>query len=143
MSRDNIGNHVAELTLRDHEAHYPPMTLSSTSSLDEILNAWREEAAASTYSRERIKGTAFERLCIAYLAHDPTQQTQVEHPVPYADWAQERGLPQTDSGIDLVAKVRGGEGWCAIQCKFRVEGCLLYTSPSPRDRTRSRMPSSA
>ena len=25
----------------------------------------------------------------------------------------------------------------------RVELCLLYTSPSPRDRTRSRMPSSA
>ena len=25
----------------------------------------------------------------------------------------------------------------------RVRGCLLYTSPSPRDRTRSRMPSSA
>ena len=26
---------------------------------------------------------------------------------------------------------------------FRICGCLLYTSPSPRDRTRSRMPSSA
>ena len=30
---------------------------------------------------------------------------------------------------------------------FRIKGeassCLLYTSPSPRDRTRSRMPSSA
>ena len=25
----------------------------------------------------------------------------------------------------------------------RAIGCLLYTSPSPRDRTRSRMPSSA
>eukprot|EP00657_Telonema_sp_P-1_P008296 TRINITY_DN291_c0_g1_i4.p1 TRINITY_DN291_c0_g1~~TRINITY_DN291_c0_g1_i4.p1 ORF type:complete len:100 (-),score=42.12 TRINITY_DN291_c0_g1_i4:23-322(-) len=25
----------------------------------------------------------------------------------------------------------------------RFMGCLLYTSPSPRDRTRSRMPSSA
>ena len=24
-----------------------------------------------------------------------------------------------------------------------VDACLLYTSPSPRDRTRSRMPSSA
>ena len=24
-----------------------------------------------------------------------------------------------------------------------IEDCLLYTSPSPRDRTRSRMPSSA
>ena len=31
-------------------------------------------------------------------------------------------------------------------CIFDVDqntGCLLYTSPSPRDRTRSRMPSSA
>ena len=26
---------------------------------------------------------------------------------------------------------------------YKSHGCLLYTSPSPRDRTRSRMPSSA
>ena len=26
---------------------------------------------------------------------------------------------------------------------FTVKGCLLYTSPSPRDRQKSRMPSSA
>ena len=32
-----------------------------------------------------------------------------------------------------------------IQCRktHGIYGCLLYTSPSPRDRTRSRMPSSA
>ena len=29
------------------------------------------------------------------------------------------------------------------QAKTLLKGCLLYTSPSPRDRTRSRMPSSA
>ena len=29
------------------------------------------------------------------------------------------------------------------QVRERFESCLLYTSPSPRDRTRSRMPSSA
>ena len=29
------------------------------------------------------------------------------------------------------------------EVSFEVTGCLLYTSPSPRDRTRSRMPSSA
>ena len=29
------------------------------------------------------------------------------------------------------------------QLEARIAGCLLYTSPSPRDRTRSRMPSSA
>ena len=28
-------------------------------------------------------------------------------------------------------------------CRGLLRGCLLYTSPSPRDRTRSRMPSSA
>ena len=27
--------------------------------------------------------------------------------------------------------------------KYTDQSCLLYTSPSPRDRTRSRMPSSA
>ena len=30
-----------------------------------------------------------------------------------------------------------------LRSELRKEGCLLYTSPSPRDRTRSRMPSSA
>ena len=29
------------------------------------------------------------------------------------------------------------------EAKIDEKGCLLYTSPSPRDRTRSRMPSSA
>ena len=31
-----------------------------------------------------------------------------------------------------------------LNCEpYKKIGCLLYTSPSPRDRTRSRMPSSA
>ena len=34
---------------------------------------------------------------------------------------------------------RGGFGWLGNICM----GCLLYTSPSPRDATLSRMPSSA
>ena len=36
--------------------------------------------------------------------------------------------------------------WNGGERKFRLgrgQRCLLYTSPSPRDRTRSRMPSSA
>ena len=31
----------------------------------------------------------------------------------------------------------------AFKLLLEYQGCLLYTSPSPRDRTRSRMPSSA
>ena len=30
-----------------------------------------------------------------------------------------------------------------VHCEHGCYDCLLYTSPSPRDRTRSRMPSSA
>ena len=43
-------------------------------------------------------------------------------------WAKEKGLPRT------IGHTAGVEA---------LKTCLLYTSPSPRDRTRSRMPSSA
>ena len=33
--------------------------------------------------------------------------------------------------------------WEELQMMAKKNNCLLYTSPSPRDRTRSRMPSSA
>ena len=38
----------------------------------------------------------------------------------------------------------GKKGWMDIASNnYTIISCLLYTSPSPRDRTRSRMPSSA
>ena len=46
---------------------------------------------------------------------------------------------------EFLLIVRASEESC-IKLKFspdNSEDCLLYTSPSPRDRTRSRMPSSA
>ena len=58
------------------------------------------------------------------------------------------------SSVDVPDELR-----CPISCELfqdpvlaadgfnyereHIETCLLYTSPSPRDRTRSRMPSSA
>ena len=42
-------------------------------------------------------------------------------------------------GVDLDS-VCGGRGLCG---RCQVLTCLLYTSPSPRDRQKSRMPSSA
>ena len=48
--------------------------------------------------------------------------------------------------LDLYAKMVSEGSWkdygLNISSK-QVSFCLLYTSPSPRDRTRSRMPSSA
>ena len=40
-------------------------------------------------------------------------------------------------GVENIAEAR------VVKVKIDREDCLLYTSPSPRDRTRSRMPSSA
>ena len=39
----------------------------------------------------------------------------------------------SDLGVDTSPRVE----------QTKVEDCLLYTSPSPRDRQKSRMPSSA
>ena len=42
----------------------------------------------------------------------------------------------------LVVRAQVGSFWCA-SCGRLLCDCLLYTSPSPRDATLSRMPSSA
>ena len=60
----------------------------------------------------------------------------------------EKKLPNSTK----VVVIGGGVVGCSVAyhlAKFGwkdtvlLESCLLYTSPSPRDRTRSRMPSSA
>ena len=65
------------------------------------------------------------------------------------------GLPDTFTILDrpdsedLMALARQELGLAATRNRFPLKGtclsiyCLLYTSPSPRDRQKSRMPSSA
>ena len=61
-------------------------------------------------------------------------------------------LHQNFSNIIVVGaggSTQGSKAITSFLCEKRViyfdhlDSCLLYTSPSPRDRTRSRMPSSA
>ena len=56
-------------------------------------------------------------------------------------------LSENNSGIDTKMNVLTKVGPIKLTDIITVtewkENCLLYTSPSPRDRTRSRMPSSA
>ena len=47
----------------------------------------------------------------------------------------------SDDKVVIVSAKRTPIG--SFQGNFESLNCLLYTSPSPRDRTRSRMPSSA
>nr|WP_272916485.1 DEAD/DEAH box helicase family protein [Qipengyuania vulgaris] len=71
---------------------------------------------------EREKGTYFERLCVEFLKSDPEMAQEFEDAWPYADWAQMQGLDGRDVGIDVVAKIRDEDGFCAVQCKFYQEG---------------------
>ena len=53
--------------------------------------------------------------------------------------AQEDSMPR--ESFDVVLPILDDEG--NLTGDTETKTCLLYTSPSPRDRTRSRMPSSA
>ena len=57
--------------------------------------------------------------------------------------AEELGVRVTTIRTGVVLDLKGGALPKQITPFKMFVGCLLYTSPSPRDRTRSRMPSSA
>ncbi len=81
--------------------------------LRNLLDSYRKAART-----ERDKGKYFERVAVAFLTHDPVQIQQYETVQTYKDWAAAHGWDGRDTGIYLVAKLRGEEGFAAIQCKF-------------------------
>ena len=97
-------------------------TSPSSDALVEALARWREEASSADANRLRDMGTAFEDLCLVFLRNDPTQQTQFSEVQRYTQWAHSQGLSGQDTGIDLVAKLRDEDSFCAIQCKFYAKG---------------------
>ena len=70
-----------------------------------------------------LDGQVVERILKQFKISSDDLRGYIEHNAPRGDRAE-------DDGADLTVTPR-------------VKSCLLYTSPSPRDRQRSRMPSSA
>ena len=71
----------------------------------------------------------FAQLCLSAPLLQTLATLGYRTPTP----VQVQAIPAILAGRDLMAAAQTGTG----------KTCLLYTSPSPRDRTRSRMPSSA
>ena len=52
-------------------------------------------------------------------------------------------LPVFNTVADAVKQTEANATVIYVPAKFAAKACLLYTSPSPRDKRQSRMPSSA
>ena len=68
--------------------------------------------------RRRDQGTLFEEVCLAWLRHDVIGRFKRVR--TFAEWAADEGRSGQDMGIDLVADMADGSGWCAVQCKFHA-----------------------
>ena len=85
-----------------------------SSSLQKALSIIRERS-----NNDTELGTAFENLTKVFLENDAIQKQEYEEVWHYTDWAKKSpDYNAKDIGIDLVAKLRDGSGFCAIQCKF-------------------------
>ena len=92
------------------------------------------------------------------IRHVPLEHAGIEKGVRYNQRGGIAGIEKIETGIegfDMISEgglpkgrttlIAGtsGSAKTVFAVQFLSEGCLLYTSPSPRDRQRSRMPSSA
>ena len=87
--------------------------------LEHLLDKIRQKYPGPENSTNR--GTAFENVVKVFLEEDSIQKQQFKKVWHYRDWAEEHshtGLPSSDTGIDLVAALKDGSGFCVVQCKF-------------------------
>ena len=86
--------------------------------------------------KRKLKGTEFQIKVWNEIAKIPKGETK-----SYKEVAIAIRRPKS---YRAVANACGKNPYpIEIPCHRVIKSCLLYTSPSPRDRTRSRMPSSA
>ena len=91
-------------------------------------------------SIKKVEATRAQRM-----ANEPRRMTADEKDALLAAYHpdyKEEGFITLKVGPNKGEKVPTELGYL-LESNSRILGCLLYTSPSPRDRTRSRMPSSA
>ncbi|MBQ7221671.1 MAG: DEAD/DEAH box helicase, partial [Synergistaceae bacterium] len=68
-------------------------------------------------SSDSEKGRLFELLCLYFLRHDKLHKSLYSDARLWKDSPIANGQP--DTGIDIVAKLRDSDSYCAVQCKFR------------------------
>ena len=119
-STSKTNNSVAEIKVGSHDE-----SLIKTSSFAAIL-----DLENATPTREGLVGTTYRPDLFV-----PAEYIKIKRGGLYSDGKHCKGLEaDISNGLDELI---------AIYIADNVWPCLLYTSPSPRDATLSRMPSSA
>ena len=97
-----------------------------------------------------ISGGSYESAAMMGMSDDGRAQSTIDREMYFIDFAKDfaeaakmplmvtGGVTKRQTAEDALA-----DGQVAMIGIARAMGCLLYTSPSPRDATLSRMPSSA
>ena len=110
-----------------------------------LRNASAESPGSPESDRRQLKPTRARPNPQRHHTATPATQLQVA-PIPGHRSALGAGL-NTYSSSSLPDVLKASESGQRLPLDRRISSnivaCLLYTSPSPRDRTRSRMPSSA
>ena len=78
-----------------------------------VLNSLRANS-----NTDNDLGNSFEQLTKVFLENDDIQKDEFSKVWHYSDWAKtQTNYSSIDIGIDLVAKLKKEDGFCAIQCK--------------------------
>ena len=127
-------NHVPELEYTMGSSR----RISLRDAEDELNDLW--EVASREARREGQEGVLRLREfnLVVYAEGDAIAERVSQVIARLAQRHPARAIILLDVGTD-VAGEGATDAWVSAACYL----CLLYTSPSPRDRTRSRMPSSA
>ena len=95
-----------------------------------------------THSEQEIAGTKFTAIMNGQIPIGMTAVADKKLKVKQGLWMGYISVPDVDA-VAANAKAAGGKVHFGPEDMSGVGRCLLYTSPSPRDATLSRMPSSA
>ena len=101
--------------------------------------------------KSKVKGGGTKKVCLPAAKVRSMSKAERDKVVRAKRSAASKGKYKRSSKSNVKGARKKGatlrdwfekENWINV-ATGRPCGCLLYTSPSPRDRTRSRMPSSA
>ena len=106
----------------------------------EIVRQKRKRSDLENFGEERVKPGDNARFLRNALVGYSLPPIDISDPTQVEQRIEDYFLHCVEK--DRKPSVVGMANWLGID-RTTLNSCLLYTSPSPRDRTRSRMPSSA